>query len=90
MGNLSASLTDRALGVYSRLSETATLDYDQLNEALCTRYNFTLISLNNFTDGGCRFRDTKSGTYESLEQFIVRLRNYLHKWIEMSKTEICL
>ena len=39
--SLSALLTGRALDVYSRLSETAAVDYKQLKEALSKRYELT-------------------------------------------------
>jgi hypothetical protein len=39
--SLSALLTGRALDVYSRLSESAAVDYPQLREALLKRYELT-------------------------------------------------
>ena len=38
---LSALLTGKALDVYSKLFESATVNYDQLKEALLRRYNMT-------------------------------------------------
>ena len=39
--SLSALLTGRALDVYSRLSDTAAVEYDQLKSALLKRYGLT-------------------------------------------------
>lgn len=76
---LSALLSGAALDVYSRLSDTAAVDYDQLKQALLKRYNLT--------EEGYRvkFRTTRPQTDESPSQLVVRLRNYLSKWIELSK-----
>ena len=77
---LSALLTGKALECYSRMSDVDAVNYDKLKCALLNRYDFT-------EDGyRARFRDVKPESYESPEQFIVRLRTYLTKWIELSKT----
>ncbi|XP_078486364.1 LOW QUALITY PROTEIN: uncharacterized protein LOC144744881 [Ciona intestinalis] len=76
--SLSALLTGRALDVYSRMSDTAAVDYDLLKQALLNRYDLTEEGYRS------RFRETKPEVDESSEQFIVRLTNYLHKWVEMS------
>ena len=69
--SLSALLTGKALDVYSRMSETAAVDYRGLKEALLKRYNLT-------EDGfRVRFRDSKPEDGESPEQFITRLKRYL-------------
>ena len=79
--SLSALLTGKALDVYSRMSEDAAVDYDQLKEALLKRYDLT-------EDGyRVKFRDAKPEAGESPEQFIVRLQNYLKRWIELSSTD---
>ena len=77
---LSALLSGRALDVYSRLSEEAAVDYDQVKLALMKRYDLT-------EDGYRRkFRLSKPESDESPDQFIVRLTKYLMRWIELSKT----
>ena len=77
---LSALLSGRALDVYSRLSEEAAVDYDQVKLALMKRYDLT-------EDGYRRkFRVSKPESDESPDQFIVRLSKYLMRWIELSKT----
>ena len=73
-------LSGRALDVYSRLSEEAAVDYDQVKLALMKRYDLT-------EDGYRRkFRLSKPESDESPDQFIVPLTNYLMRWIELSKT----
>ena len=69
--SLSALLTGRALDVYSKLSETAAVNYTHLKEALLKRCEYTE---NGFR---IRFRDGKQEEEESPEQFITRLRRYL-------------
>ena len=51
---------------------------DKLKKALLTRYNFT--------KDGCRkrFREVKPETEETPDQFVIRLKNYLAKWLELS------
>ena len=70
---LSALLTGRAMDVYTRLSDTDANDQDKLKKALLTRYNYRK-----------RFREIKPETEETPDQFVVRLKNYLTKWLELS------
>ena len=57
-----------------------TLDYSQLKNALLRWYDFTC-------DGYCnKFKKSKPQMNESLEQFVVRLTNYLDKWIALLGT----
>ena len=73
-------LSGRALDVYSRLSEEAAVDYDQVKLALMKTYDLT-------EDGYRRkFRVSKPESDESPDQFIVRLTKYLMRWIVLSKT----
>ena len=73
-------MSGRALDVFSRLSEEAAVDYDQVKLALMKRYDLT-------EDGYRReFRLSKPESDESPDQFIVRLSKYLMRWIELSKT----
>ena len=77
---LSALLSGRALDVYSRLSEEASVDYDQVKLALMKTYDLT-------EDGYRRkFRLSKPESDDSPDQFIIRLTKYLMRWIELSKT----
>lgn len=76
--NLSALLTGKALDVYSRLSDIDAIDYDQLKESLLKRYNLTEEGFR------VKFREGKPEAGESPEQFIVRLKNNLNRWIELA------
>ncbi len=67
--------------MYSRLSESATVDYPQLKEALLKRYELTE---NGFR---VRFRDAKPEDGESPEQFMTCLQRYLTRWVELSKVD---
>ena len=74
---LSALLTGRAMDVYTRMSDTDASDYDKLKKAL-------LMSLT--ADGyRKRFREATPETEETPDQFVIRLKNYLAKWLELSE-----
>ena len=75
---LSALLTGRAMDVYTRMSDADASDYDKLKKALLTRYNYT--------EDGYRkkFREATPETEETPDQFVIRLKNYLAKWLELS------
>ena len=77
--HLSALLSGNALDVYSRLSQEEALCYDRLKTALPNRYNYTEYGYKQ------RFREAKPEGFETPGQFIVRLKNYLCKWIELSE-----
>ena len=49
--------------------------------ALLKRYDFTEFGYRR------RFRDAKPEGQESPDQFIVRLKNYLTKWVKLAKVE---
>ena len=78
---LSALLSGSALEVYSRLSQEDAVEYYVLKVALLTRYNFAEDGYRQ------RFREAKPANHESLSQFVVRLRNFFNKWVELSKSE---
>ena len=75
---LSALLTGRAMDVYTRMSDADTSDYDKLKKALLTRYNYTEDGYRK------RFREATPETEETPDQFVIRLKNYLAKWLELS------
>ena len=75
---LSALLTGRAMDVYTRMSDADASDYDKLKKALLTRYNYTEDGYRK------RFREATPETEETLDQFVIRLKNYLAKWLELS------
>ena len=78
---LSPLLSSRALEVYSRLSQDEAMDYERLKLTLLKRYDFTEFGYRR------RFRDAKPEGQESPGQFIVRLKNYLTKWVKLAKVE---
>ena len=75
---LSALLTGRALEVYSRLSDEAAGNYDQLKQALLNRYDLTEEGYRT------KFRNAQPQPDECSGQFVIRLRNYLQKWVDMA------
>ena len=75
---LSALLTGRAMDFYTRMPDTDANDYDKLKKARLTRYNYKEDGYRK------RFREVKPETEETPDQFIVRLKNYLAKWLELS------
>ena len=75
---LSALLTGRAMDVYTRMSDVDASNYDKLKKALLTRYNYTEDGYRK------RFREATPETEETPDQFVIRLKNYLAKWLELS------
>ena len=75
---LSALLTGRAMDVYTRMSDADASDYDKLKKALLTRYNYTEDGYRK------RFREATPETEETPDQFVIRLKKYLAKWLELS------
>ena len=78
---LSPLLSGRALEIYSSLSQEEAMDYEHLKLTSLKRYNFTEFGYRR------RFRDAKPEGQESPGQFIVRLKNYLTKWVKLAKVE---
>ena len=60
------------------MSDTDANDYDKLKKALLTSYNHTEDGYRK------RFREIKPETEETPDQFVIRLKNYLAKWLEFS------
>ena len=62
------------------MSDTDANDYDKLKKALLTRYNYT--------EDGYRkkFREVKPKTEETPDQFVIHLKSYLAKWLELSRS----
>ena len=60
------------------MSDTDANDYDKLRKALLTMYNYT--------EDGYRkgYREVKPETEETPDQFIIRLKNYPAKGLELS------
>ena len=60
------------------MSDGDTYVYDKLEKALLTRYNFTEVGYRK------RIRQVKLETEETPDQFVIHLKNYLAKWLELS------
>ena len=60
------------------MSDADASDYDKLKKALLTRYNYTEDGYRK------RFREATPETEETPDQFVIRLKNYLAKWLELS------
>ena len=60
------------------MSDADASDYDKLKKALLPRYNYT--------EDGYRkiFREATPETKETPDQSVIRLKNYLAKWLELS------
>ncbi|XP_068213402.1 uncharacterized protein [Palaemon carinicauda] len=76
--SLSALLTGNALLVYGRLSDDDAKDYEILKKALFRRYDLTEEGFRK------KFRNTPPEEGESPAQFIVKLKNFLKKWMEQA------
>ena len=77
---LSVLLTERAKDVFTRVSDADPSDYDKLKKALLKRYNYTEDGYRK------RFREATPETEETPDQFVIRLKNYLAKRLELSGT----
>ena len=77
--NLSTLLQGKALDVYSRLSVDDANNYDALRDALLKRYQLTEEGFRQ------KFRNSKQEAGETAGQFVIRLNNYLTRWMELGK-----
>lgn len=77
--NLSALLQGRSLDVYSRLSPAESVEYDSLKEALLQRFQLTEEGFRS------KFRTSRPEDGETPQQFVVRLEEYLTRWMDMAK-----
>ena len=75
---LSVLLTGRAMDVYTRMSDADASNYDKLKKELLTRYNYAEDGYRE------RFREATPETKGPPDQFVIRLKNYLAKWLELS------
>ena len=79
--SLSALLTGNALQVYGRMCDDAAKDYDSLKKALYRRYDLTEEEFRQ------RLRESPAEEGESPEQYIVKINNFLQKWIELANAK---
>ena len=78
---LSLLLSSKAEEVYNRLSPEEAIDYERLKVALLERYDFTKRGYRK------TFREARPERHKSPSQFILRLKNYFNKWIELAEVE---
>nr|CAB3263335.1 uncharacterized protein LOC108950802 [Phallusia mammillata] len=78
---LSALLTGKAMGVYSRLSAEEARDYEALKRALRERYGLREDGYRN------KFNNEIQQQGETVSQYFVRFENYLDSWVEMAGIE---
>ena len=76
--HLSQYLRGKAMEAYTRLPKSDRKDYDLVKEALLRRYNLTEEGYRK------RFRESQPDDSETPQQYLVRLQNYLEKWIQLS------
>ena len=60
------------------MSDTDASDYNKLKKALLTRHNYAKDGYRK------RFREATPETEETPDQFVIWLKNYLAKWLELS------
>ena len=79
--NLSTLLQGKALEVYSRFSTKDANDYEKLRDALLKRYQLM--------EEGFRqtFGNSKQEIGETAGQFVIRLSNYLARWMKLGKVK---
>jgi hypothetical protein len=78
---LSALLKGKALDVYCRMPLDDASNYESLKKALLRRFELTEEGFKT------KFRIAKPETGETPAQFIIRLKNYLQRWIDMANTD---
>ena len=76
--SLSALIHGKALDVYSRLSPTDSLNYDKLKDALLKRFQLLEEGFRS------KFRSSRPEVGETPPQFVVRLDDYLNRWMDMA------
>ena len=79
--NLSNLLQGKALKVYSRLSVEDANYYVKLQDALLKRYQLTEEGFRQ------KFRNSKQEIGDTAGQFVIRLSNYLVRWMELGKVK---
>ena len=67
------------MDVCSRMREEDSTDYDKVKEALLNQCDCTEDRYRT------RFREARPELDESPDQFMVRLHNYLDRWVQLAK-----
>ena len=79
--NFSCYLPARALSIYNSLNFEQTQDWQVVKRIMQNAYNLTEEGYRS------KLRFAKRNTSETCSQFLVRLENYINRWIEMSLIE---
>ena len=78
---LISNLTGHALEVVDRMSRSDRNEYSVVKQELLEHYNLTADGYRK------RFRTARPEKGEQPKQFVVRLKGYLEKWVEMSQVD---
>ena len=78
---LGSLLRGRALKVYVSLPIDVVTDFEKLKEALLRAYSVDADSYRR------KFRESKCGDKESFAQLVVRMEQYLERWLSLSKVD---
>ena len=78
---LAALLTGRAREAYARMEVSNLHDYDALKSAILQRYQLTAESYRE------KFRACKRAADETHQEWRIRMKGLLEKWIELSKVK---
>ena len=79
--NLSALLQGKSLDVYSRLSSEDSVKYDVLKDSLLKRFQLTEEGFRQ------KLRTCKMEVGETAQQFVVRLEEYVLRWMGLAKVD---
>lgn len=79
--NLSALLEGKALEVYSRLSAEDAVKYEVLRDSLLKRFQLTEEGFRS------KLRNAKMEVGETAQQFVVRLDEYIRRWMNLAKVD---
>ena len=78
---LASLLKGRALDVYARLPPEHAQDYEVLKQALLKRYALTEEGYKQ------KFYESRPEKGESPQQFIVRIKSYFERWLELARVD---
>lgn len=81
---LGSLLKGRSRVTYTRMSDEAAADYDQLKEALLQRKKITADSYRK------KFRHTKKDSQDTYKEHVTKISIYLDRWIQMTGKGTCV
>ncbi|XP_006812686.1 uncharacterized protein LOC100374860 [Saccoglossus kowalevskii] len=77
----SGQLSGKALAIYNALDVEQTKDWASVKCAMLKAYNLTEEGYRE------KFRQSRPAKFETATQFVVRLKHYLARWVELSGIE---